>query len=405
MKMMLHFENKQRLCNIVLILVSFLTTTVRAAPPARLEVPPCLGAYQRVFYPAPEKPTWTGCKDARGLYQGFLIQFSTQFEILRIASVKDSLRDGLEIRQGKSGYLEERSFENGHLSGKSFIFKTDAVLGRLLPKPMTLTDWNAFYKLPTQQDFSFLGKWLKTKPNSVLTFVEGRLHRMQFADKDYQFETARDGKIFSVNHSEMTKKFFTDPEPLWILNAEDLKNTLNPGWGSCPKYAGPVGRYAREYEHLLYKRETSESKYLAKLKESRDRFLSFCIPQDILENLGSIECSPQLPSPRPPRYCLLGLSDQLHLPYLPKYYKNEFTLGYMPEQFEEMMWSLGMKKFEGDPQETELVIHVGPGKDVMLKKLGDGIIFRTLPHAASGAVITEKDNLKEWWNWHQMPGH
>ena len=139
MKIMGSSRIKLTLC---IFIVSALTIAANTVP--KLNIPPCPSETQRVFYPDAFKPHWTGCKDSRGLYQGLILQFSNLTEVLRIASVKDSLRNGKEIRFGQSGTMEERSYHEGHLQGHSYLFKTEAVLGRIMPKPMKLDEWNLF---------------------------------------------------------------------------------------------------------------------------------------------------------------------------------------------------------------------------------------------------------------------
>ncbi|NDD65766.1 MAG: hypothetical protein EBZ36_17590, partial [Acidobacteria bacterium] len=123
---------------------------------------------------------------------------------------------------------------------------------------------------------------------------------------------------------------FIDPEPLWDLSPSDLKTALGPGFGSCRKYAGPLIRYGRHYDVILFKRLPSEKKQQERLAEIRERFIRFCVPADLLEGLGKLECSPQLPGTLPAVPCLIPVSDQAKIPYAPKHFKFENSLGYPP---------------------------------------------------------------------------
>ena len=396
------------------LLVSNLTTfSAHAAP--KIEIPPCPGITERVFYPTNTQPVWTGCIDQNGKYQGHIVQFSNQTEIIRIAHVKDSLRHGKEIRAGARGTYEERHYSDGHLQGGSFIFKSLAQLPQLLPKPLTAQDWASF-KQPSDQ--SIFQTWTKIEPFSRMTFAGGRLVRMQatrnnedpqtgkvtVTKTDYHFAISPDGRMMALDHPEMKNLFFVDPEALWVLNAADLKAALTPGFGSCKKYAGPIGRFGRHYDHLLYRRETSEARHVEKLKEIRERFVDFCVPHDISENLGKLECPPQLPSTTTPVHCFLGLSDQVKLPYHPRFFKFEFTLKKTPVEFQKVFVDHGLLDFAGNYNKTTDVIDlVGKGKKedkVTLRKSSRGIRWRPYKVQTKSA---EQD--KDWWEWQGIPGY
>lgn len=395
-------------------LVSVLTANSAFAAKSKVDVPPCPSPTQRVFHPSEVQPLWTGCQDTQGKFQGFLIQFSNQTEIIRIAHVKNSLRDGKEIRAGAPGTFEERHYLDGHLQSTSFLFRSPAQLYQLLPKPMTAQDWGAFKK-PSDQ--SLLRSWTKTEPYSVITFDRGRMVRLQatrnnedpktgkvtVTKTDYHFTISPDGRMMAVDHPEMKGLFFVDPEALWVLNAADLKAALLPGFGSCKKYSGPIGRFGRHYDHLLYRRESSETKHVAKLKEIRDRFVNFCVPEDIRENIGVLECPPQMPSPRAVTPCYLGLSDQAKLPYHPRFFKFEFTLKKTPAEFQQLLIDRGLVDFASDFNRVSDTVDWG-GKGsaderITIKKTVRGIRWRPFKKQAKSA---EQD--KDWWEWQGIPG-
>ena len=388
-----------------ILAVSFLTMGAQSVP--RLNIPPCPTSTQRVFYPDAQKPNWTGCKDAKGLYQGLIIQFSTLTEVLRIAYVTDSFRDGKEIRFGSSGTMEERNYKNGHLQGDSYIYKTDAVLGRIMPKPMTPEEWKHLQNDPQNlaPDSSLLKVWLKQEPSSTLTFQNGRLSRMQFEKKDYRFKVTPDGRMISENHPEMKGQYFIDSEPLWVLNADDLKKALLPGFGSCKKYAGPIGRYERYFDHLLFQREKSEKTHYEKLKEMRDRFIRFCVPDDIRDHLGTLECPPHLPSTEVVHFCELPISDQLHLPYLPKYFKNEFTREMLPEDYVSALQRAGLTKLMSDFENKTDVLKLNADTVVEIKKGPKGVVFKNYSSKDAPKKGASGEGGKDWADWHILPGY
>jgi hypothetical protein len=402
MKMMIIKKNLLYLCSLIVI---SLTPTLTFAS-AKRDIPPCPANTRRIFIPSEAKPLWAACKDQRGFYQGLLIQFSNQTEIIRIAAVKNSFRHGKEIRAGSAETTEERHYLNGHLEKGSFIFKTETNLDRLMPKPTTEKDWLSFNKV---SETSLLKEWIKKEPEITLEFNNGRLVRQKYEKVNYTFKISGDGRIFPTNHPDLkeTKSlFFTDTEPLWFLNAADLKKALLPGFGTCKKYAGPIGRYTRRYEHYLFKREPSESKQLAQLNTIRDRFVKFCIPTDIIEHLGVLECPPLLPSTRPPKYCAIAISDQMHLPYEPKYFKNEFTMGLMPEDFSAVLNKNGLLKFASDYEKTWDVIKIPGGTQLIVKKTARGIFYKLVKKDKSGKFKIEEpsSNDKAWWEWTAVPG-
>lgn len=326
--------------------------------------------------------------------------------MIRAAGVKDSMRDGREIRFGNTGYLEERNFKGGHLNGKSFIYKTDLRLSNLFPKAPTLEDWNYF---ATNSSQSFLKSWLKTvEPSSVLEFIDGRLSHVQAADIDYSFRVSKDGRMFAENHPEMKNLFFTDTEPLWLLNAADMRLALQTGFGSCKKYAGPISRFGRHYDHLLYKRETSYKKHLASLKEIQDRFIQFCVPQDIRENLGVLECPPQLPTTSTAPRCLIPVSDQLHIPYLPKYFKYEFTLGRAPDELHEIFREHGVAQFVSKFDSEEQILDLTKTVSIQIRRGPTGFVFRPLEKDKKGVIKIKKlssDADQDWYEWKRAPGY
>jgi hypothetical protein len=384
--------------------ISAIFMTVARSMAATLQIPPCPEGTEREFIPNASKPVWASCIDSGGLYQGILIQFSTQTEVIRIAGIKDSLREGREIRFGASGTIEERSYKDGHLEGPSFIFQSNATLGRYIPKEATAKDWQNFLQPPTD---SILKPWIGGEPTSRLQFSGGRLTRVQFDGKDYSFRVTKEGRMYSMNHSEMKGLFFFDPEALWDLNAADTKSLLKYGFGSCKKYDGPLGRYGRHYDVLLFRRELVEKKHLSRLKEMRDRLIQFCVPEDIQRHLGTLECPPLLPGPFPQHHCLLSMSDQMHIPYDPKYFQFEFTMGHPPEVIHALMKKSGLMKFASKPDATEDVIKLSEQNFIAVKKTTSGIVFKLLEKDKNGKIKATKangDNDKSWWDWKHLPG-
>lgn len=394
-------------------LVSTLTA-LSAHATKKIDIPPCPPNSERLFLPSELQPLWAACRDQKGRYQGLMIQFSNQTEIVRIAHVKDSLRHGKEIRVGAAGTYEERHYSDGHLQGGSFLFRTPAQLYQLLPKPVPAADWAAFSR-PSEQ--SVFQTWTKLEPFSRMTFDQGRLVRMQatrnnedqktgkvtVVKTDYHFKVSPDGRMMALNHPEMKNLFFVDPEALWVLNAGDLKAALVPGFGSCKKYAGPIGRFGRHYDHLLYRREASEYKHVAKLKEIRDRFVNFCVPEDIRENLGVLECPPQVASAHAPNQCFLGLSDQVKLPYHPRYFKFEFTMKKTPAEFQKLLLDHGLREFVDNFEKSSDVLDLaGRNKNedkITIKKTARGIRWRPFKVSTKSA---EQD--KDWFEWQGIPG-
>ena len=369
-----------------------------------VEIPPCPEGTERIFYPSIKRPVWASCKDQQGLYQGLLIQFSSQAEIIRIAGVKDSLRNGHEIRFGDTGTLEERTFKDGKLDGTGYIFLSDAPLGRHLPKSTTAADWAKFSE---HSEASVLKDWIRKEPRTKIGFKDGRISEISFGGTTYRFKTGKEGRIFSLNHPEMKGGFFVDPEAIWDLNASDLKAALNPGFGSCKKYSGPIGRFGRHYDTLLFKKMPSEKKHLERLAEIRDRFIEFCVPKDLRDHLGKLECPPQLPSPFPPKFCLVSLSDRIHIPYDPKYFKFEFSLGHSPEEVALSLRKSGIYKFLSSVEEIEKTLDLGEGNSLRLKKTPEGLKYLSIKNkdvAKSKSESKTGPSKEAWWEWHRIPG-
>ena len=368
----------------------------------KLAFPACPKGSQKSFVPDAIKPLWISCADKNHLYQGYLVQLSMQGEILRISGIKNSLRNGKEIRFGASGFLEERAYSNGHLTQDSFIYKTDSVLGRILPKTLTDKDWHSFDDTSSPP---LLGVWLKQEPFSIVHFENGRMTRVRFEKKDYLFDISPEGRIFAKNHPELKGMFFIDPIPMWNLSSDDIRRAILPGFGSCKKYSGPISRFGRHYDHLLYVRQPSEGKHMANLMEIRKRFINFCVPADLMEHLGSLECPPQLPKMLTPNPCLVPISDQLKVPYLPKYFKFEWTLGKSPEEFVQLFGRDKYLAFISDPETTSISLFIPPKTMIILKKSLKQLRYRILPeHASSNKVIAKDLEEKDWWDWHPFPG-
>ena len=216
-------------------------------------------------------------------------------------------------------------------------------------------------------------------------------------------------RIYPLNHPEMKGMFFTDPEPLWLLNAADLKAALQPGFGSCKKYAGPIIRFGRHYDHMLFKREVKEKRFNDSLQEIRDRFIHFCVPADIQTHLGTLECPPQLPTAFSATHCLIPISDQLRIPYDPKYFVFEFTMGHSPEEVHEVFRQNGLPKFLSDFNSVEEILKLSPAVSLQVKRTGNGVLFRPLQKDKQGRIMVKKetsgaDNSTDWWEWHLVPG-
>jgi hypothetical protein len=370
---------------------------------AGVEIPPCPEGTERVFFPSSKRPLWASCKDTRGLYQGLLIQFSGQSEMIRIASVKDSLRDGREIRFGEPGTLEERNFKEGHLDGPGYVFLSDVPVGRHFPQSATIADWAKFSE---RSDESILRAWMKREPRSRVDFKTGRLSEVRFGTTIYRFKTEPEGRIHALNHPEMRGGFFIDPEAIWELNGSDLKAAITPGFGSCKKYSGPIGRFGRDYDALLFKKMPSERKHLDRLAEIRERFIDFCVPKDLIENLGKMECPPQLPSTFPPKFCLVSISDRIHIPYNPKYFKFEFSLGHSPEEISLSLRKGGIDQFLSSMDEIEKALNLADGSSIRLKKTPEGLKFILLGKNESGRTKSQNNggSKEPWWEWHRIPG-
>ena len=369
-----------------------------------VSIPPCPEGTERSFIPSAMHPIWASCKDQNGLYQGLLIQFSGQTEIIRIAGVRDSLRQGREIRLGEPGHLEERFFQDGHLEGPSFIFPASVPLGRVFPGDATAETWAQF---GARSGDSLLKSWLHAEPESSLEFQSGRLIRIRFGSEDFRFEVAKDGRIKALNHPEMKGSFFVDPEALFSLNAADTKVLLAEGFGSCRKFSGPLGRFGRHYDVLLFKRLSSEKKHLVRLNEIRERLLDFCVPKDLRSHLGRMECPPQLPGNLPPRFCPLPLSDRIRVPYDPKYFKFEFSLGHSPEEIALVLRKLGVVKFLSKAEQLEESYILGPKAEILVRKTPNGLTYKVLEKDEKGRTLIRKeesDEARDWWNWHLLPG-
>ncbi len=367
-------------------------------------IPTCPEGTEREFFPSPSRPLWASCKSANGLYQGLMIQFSGQTELIRVAAMKNSLRNGKEIRFGEAGFLEERNFKDGHLDGPTYLFKAEFPLARVFPKAATPSDWAQFTR---ESKESILRAWIKADPVKTLEFSKGRLTRIVTGDLDYRFTVSKEGRIYAQNHKEMKGRFFIDPEAIWDLNAVDLKAALQPGFGSCNKYAGPIGRFGRHYDVLIFKRLPSQKAHEERLEEIRTRFLNFCVPEDIRKNLGAMECPPQLPGNLPAHHCTLGISDHFHLPYEKKYFKFEFTLGHSPEDIHALLRKLDVDRFLSTPDKIEDMITLSPTAQIRIKKTVDGLKFRLVEKDSKGRIIVKKENedgSKDWWEWHRIPG-
>jgi len=391
------------------LLLSILTIMLMGAPFSyaqkknlKISTLVCPKDSQKTFFPDAVKPLWVSCRDKDQLYQGFLIQLSNSGEVLRIAAMKNSLRHGKEIRFGASGFLEERSYLNGHLTQDSYIYKSESVLGRIIPDTLTPKDWQSFDDTASP---SILGTWLKQAPVSIIHFDNGRMSRLRFGKKDYEFEIKPEGRIFAKNHPELKGMFFVDPIPMWNLSSDDLRRELLPGFGSCKKYSGPISRFGRHYDHLLYVRQPSQAKHLQNLIEIRNRFINFCVPEDIRENLGMLECPPQLPQMFTPDPCLVPISDQLKVPYEPKYFKFEWTMGKSPEEFVQLIGKSKLLAFMSNPNEKSLSLFIPPKTMIILKKYEKKIKFRVMTeHSYSNRVGSKDLEDKDWWDWHPFPG-
>jgi hypothetical protein len=367
------------------------------------EIPPCPNGSQRFYSPNRERPVWVACRNSKGLFNGLMFQFSIQGELLRVASVIESKRHGKEIRFGTPGFLEERSYEAGHLQGESLVFKSDQVLQRILPKDLKSAVW---LPLLDWKSASQLSVWLKGQPDSTLQFERGRLVRIRFDDKDYQFKISPDGRMMSVNHPEMKGLFFIDPGAMWNLGADDLKKAIQTGFGSCKKYSGPIGRFGRHYDHLLYAKETNEKKHVDNLKEIRERFMNFCVPEDLRTHLGMLECPPQLPGMLAPGRCLLPVSDQLRIPYHPKFFKYEFGMKQDPESFLRSLDPVSVVTFMTDASKESMSKFFPPKTLVILKKKGSRLayrIFENRPNAPNPVPADLEDRF--WWEWKTLPGY
>lgn len=383
----------QRLC---ILFVIFLSPQVVNAQ-VKLEVPPCPSETKRYYGPDAGNPLWTGCKDSKGFYQGILVQFSNQKEVIRIASVRNSQRNGKEIRFGRPSTFEERNFQDGHLHGSSYIFKSNSPLGRILPTKISAADW---IKFSDSNSSSLLKEWLKTEPLSEMQFKNGRITEVKFEKKHYHFELLPDGRIFAKDHPEIKGTPLIDPEPILALDADDLKKLLVPGFGSCKKYAGPLGRFQRNYAALLYRREPNEKKHLEKLEKMQDRFMEFCFPQDLKVALGELECSPALPSDRPSRKCSLAFSDQLKIPYNPKYFKFTFTLKKSPEAFVAYLNQIGLQQFMSNNLKDYDLLKGTDGINIEVKKTTRGTLYRVVDKERKEDVSKRAEN---WWDWHVIP--
>jgi hypothetical protein len=383
----------------------FFVTFLTAFPAysARVEIPPCLEGTERHFDPPGARPTWASCKDKKGLYQGLIIQFSGQSEVIRVASVRDSLRHGREIRFGNPGTLEERTFENGHLEGPSYIYSSNVPLGRVFPKKASTEDWAKFAL--TSED-SILKPWINSEPLSIIHFKGGRLVKLETGKKVYRFSITPDGRITALDHPEMRGLSFIDPEPLWDLAAADLKTALTPGFGSCKKYAGPLVRYVRHYDVLLFKRMPSEKRHQERLEEIRNRFIQFCVPKDLMEGLGRLECGPQLPGTLPPNLCLIPISDQTRIPYDPKFFKYENSLGYSPGDVRTLLEKLNLAIFLSDASQSDEIYSLTNALQIKVKKTPEGLKYRVVKKDSQGRIIVNKDDPngeKDWYEWHRLP--
>ncbi len=390
-----------------LLLVNQLTANqAQAVKAPSFPVPPCAKGEKREYLPDESRPLWVACRDKQGLYQGVILQTTGGGEFIRIASVKNSERDGREIRSGATNTLEERTYKNGHLDGPSFIFSSMQVLGRILPKAPTDKDWAQYTNPPAT---SILKPMLaNAEPASTLQFSNGRLLRAQYDKKDYHFHPTKDGRNFVLDHPDMRGMFFVDPEPMWTMSPHDLKADLIPGFGSCKKYDGPIGRFGRHYDHMLFKREPKEKTQLQNLAEIRERFLSFCTPQDLRDHLGVLECPPALPSPISGRFCVFPISDQLRTPYQPKYYDFDATLGRSPEELNLLFKKFGIVKFVSDYKATDIEILFSPKILVTVKKTSQGLLYRADeldPKTKKRIVpVDSEESNQHWWEWHPVPG-
>ncbi len=192
---------------------------------------------------------------------------------------------------------------------------------------------------------------------------------------------------------------------MWNLSSDDIRRVILPGFGSCKKYSGPISRFGRHYDHLLYVREPSEAKHIQNLSEIRRRFIEFCVPKDLMEHLGVLECPPQLPKMMKPNPCLVPVSDQLKIPYQPKYFKFELSMGKSPEEFRELFGKDKILTFMSDPETSFISLFIPPKTMIIVKKTERQIKYRIFPEHATTNKVTGKDlEDKEWWEWHPFPG-
>lgn len=387
---------------IMFLLTNAISSYAADDPLLSLKFPKCPFESQKFYFPESNKPLWIGCRDKKKLYQGYLVQLSTQGEVLRISGVKNSLRHGKEIRFGNRGYMEERSYIDGQLTEDSLIFKTDTVLARVMPKEMSPQDWQAFDDIKSP---SILSAWLKQEPVSVIHFENGRMSRLRFDKKEYNFKVTPEGRMMAKNHPDMKGLFFVDTLPMWNLGSDDIRRLLLPGFGSCKKYSGPIGRFGRHYDHLLYVRQSSEAKYIANLAEIRKRFIDFCVPKDIIEHLGVLECPPQLPKMMSPDHCLIPVSTQLKIPYQPKYFTFEYSAGKSPEEFMALFGKEKLLSFMSDPDKAFISLFIPPKTMIIVKKTEKKIKYRVLPEHTKSPNVLDKDlEDKNWWEWRAFPG-
>lgn len=198
--------------------------------------------------------------------------------------------------------------------------------------------------------------------------------------------------------------FFIDPMPMWNLSSDDMKRVLLPGFGSCKKYSGPISRFYRHYDHLIYVRQPSEVKHLTNLIEIRKRFINFCVPTDITEHLGALECPPQLPEMLSPNHCLVPISDQIKIPYQPKYFKFDYTAGKSPEDFVKLFGEDNILAFMVDPERNFINKFIPPKTLIVVKKSQKKLLFRVFAEHPKSTMQGKDLEDTEWWEWHPFPG-
>jgi hypothetical protein len=374
------------------IYVITLTFTSYAAP-TKIQVP-CPSGSTHFQFPSGSNPTWLGCKDTQGLYQGWLIQTTNQGQILRLAQIKNSLRDGIEWRPGLPQTLEMRTFKNGHLEGISRIYSSEKRLQDFLPDPLE------------PLFFQSIGKFtLPEKPISEMQFQAGRVVSLKSADRSFSLKLDSSGRSSGTIGKDSIQWF--DPEALFLLSPADAKAALVPGFGSCKKYAGPIGRYTRHLDELYFKREMKEKTHREKERLIRSRFLDFCFPGEMKTALGKLECPPALPSSVPAHTCELGISDEITLPFHPKFFTFENTFGQSPSTLREWFIKAGILKELSHPEQNEFRLELSTQYRAQIRRTPEGTFFQLYEKTPRGTWLlkkNERDPEDAWWTWHRIPG-